>query len=598
MEHLLILGLVLVALALFAFEVTRPDVIAIGVTLVLLVTGTVTLEEGFSGVSNPAVITVIAMFILSAGLVRTGVALWISRQVIRLGGTSPIVLVAVVMLTVGALSAFMNNIGAVAVLLPTMFLVAKRADYPVTKLLIPLSFGSLLGGLITLIGTPPNLLVSIALEDHGWDGFAMFDFLPTGLATTGVGVLYMVLVGRHLLPVREPSSDLTVTYDLQEYLTELVVPEGSEFADTTLAQSDLRSKLGLTVLRVQRRSGDDRVFLAPHPGLMLRVGDRLIVEGDISDLVGQSGRPLDIYAETKVTAEQLTSDAVQLAEAAVAPGSRLVGTTISQGWLRARYDVIVLAHRRRGQTSRDRFISIPLEIGDVLLVQGSDDAMKAMASSRDFLMVSRLETNRVNPKKAPWALASMAVAILAASTGLLHISVAGMLGVVLMVASGAVRPEDMYREVEWRAVFLIAFMMPLGIAMDNDHTGTALWMAEATVGLAGDYGPHVLLAALILLTTGVTQIMSNAAAVVLIAPIGIAVAVGLGFEPYPFLMGIAIAASTAFLTPIGHQSNVLVYGVGNYRFADFIKVGAPLNLIIMVLTLFMVPMIWPFTTIS
>lgn len=598
MEHLLILGLVLVALALFAFEVTRPDVIAIGVTLMLLLTGTVTLEEGFSGISNPAVITVIAMFILSAGLVRTGVAHWISRQVVRLGGTSPVVLIIVVMLTVGAMSAFMNNIGAVAVLLPAMFLVAKRADYPATKLLIPLSFGSLLGGLTTLIGTPPNLLVSIALEDAEWDGFAMFDYLPTGLAVTGVGVLYMVLVGRHLIPEREPSSDLTVTYDLQEYLTELIVPEDSEFADKTLAESDLRSKLGLTVLRVQRKSGDDRVFLTPHPDLMLRVGDRLVVEGDISDLVGQSGRPLDIYAETKVTAEQLTSENVHLAEAAIAPGSRLVGTTISQGWLRARYDVIVLAHRRRGQTSRDRFIAIPLEVGDVLLVQGSEEAMKAMASSRDFLMVSRLESNRVNPKKAPWALASMAVAIIAAATGLLHISVAGMLGVVLMVISGAIRPEDMYREVEWRVIFLIAFMMPLGIAMDDDHSGTASWMAEAMVDLAGDYGPQVLLAALILLTTGVTQIMSNAAAVVLIAPIGIAVAVGLGFEPYPFLMGIAIAASTAFLTPIGHQSNVLVYGVGNYRFADFTKVGAPLNLIVMVLTLFLVPMVWPFTPIG
>jgi di/tricarboxylate transporter len=598
MEHLFILGLILAALLLFAFEVTRPDVIAIGVTLVLLLTDTVSIAEGFSGFSNPAVITVIAMFILSAGLVKTGVADWIARKVVRVGGSNPVVLTLVVMGTVGVMSAFMNNIGAVAVLLPAMFLVAKKADYPPTKLLIPLSFGSLMGGLTTLIGTPPNLLVSIALEDHGWEGFRMFDFLPTGLAVMAVGALYMALVGRHLIAERHITSDLTVTYNLEEYLTELIVPEGSEFADMTLAESDLRSKLGLTVLRIQRKSGDDRVFLSPDPALRLRVGDRLIVEGDISDLVGQSSRPLDIYAETKVTADQLTSDDVHLAEAAIAPGSRLIGTTIDRGWIRTRYDVIVLAHRRRGQTLRDRFISIPLEVGDVLLVQGPERAMRAMAASNDFLMVSRLESNRRTPRKAPWALASMGVAIVAAATGLLHISVAGMLGVVLMIVTGAIKPEDMYREVEWRAIFLIAFMMPLGIAMDDSHSGTARWLAENLVDVAGDYGPYVLLAGLVIITTMITEVMSNAAAAVLLAPIGIAIAVGMGFEPYPFLMAIAIGASTTFLTPIGHQANVLVYGVGNYRFTDFTKVGSPLNLIIFVLTVYLVPVIWPFTPIG
>ena len=598
MEHVLVLGIIAMALVLFALEVTRPDVIAIGVTLVLILTDIVSLEDGFSGISNPAVITVIAMFILSAGLVRTGVADWIARLVTRLGGTNPIVLTIVVMTTVGIMSAFMNNIGAVAVLLPAMFLVAKRADYPATKLLMPLSFGSLLGGLTTLIGTPPNLLVSIALEDQGWEGFAMFDFLPTGLAVMALGAVYMALVGRHLIPERQANNDLTETYELQDYLTEVIVPERSGYVGKTLAESDIRSRLGLTVLRVQRGSGDDRVFLPPRSDLVLRVGDRLVVEGDISDLVGESSRSLDIYAETKLTDEDLTNDDVRLGEAAIAPGSRLIGTTIDRGWIRSRYNVMVLAHRRRGQTLRDRFISIPLEVGDVLLVRGPERALSDMASSRDFLMVNRLESNRRNPEKAPLALGCMAVAIGVAATGLLHVSVAGMLGVVLMVATGAIRPEDMYREVEWRAIFLIAFMMPLGIAMDDNHAGTARWLADGLVGVAGDFGPYVLLATLLVLTTLITQVMSNAAAAVLVAPIGIAIAVGLGFEPYPFLMGIAIAASTAFLTPIGHQSNVLIYGVGNYRFTDFTRVGAPLSLLVVVLTLFLVPMVWPFTPIG
>lgn len=598
MEHALVLGLIVGALVLFALEVTRPDIIALGVTLVLLLTETVTIAEGFSGFSNPAVITVIAMFILSAGLVRAGVADWLAKAVARAGGSSPILLTLVVMVTVGAMSAFMNNIGAVAVLLPSMFLITRHTGYPVTKLLIPLSFGSLLGGLTTLIGTPPNLLVSIALEDQGWEGFAMFDFLITGLSVMGVGVVYMALIGRHLLPERTPLNDLTEKYELQDYLSELMVPEGSEFADKTLAESRIPSRLGLTVLRVLRETDQGRVFLSPTPDLVLRVRDRLVVKGSITNLVGETSRPLVPYAETKLTAAALTNEETVLGEAAIAPGSWLIGAMIDRGQVRRRYGVLVLALRRRGHTIRERFISIPLEVGDVLLVQGREAALAEMAASRDFLMVNRIDSKRRFPRKAPLALLSMASAIGLAASGVLHISVAGMVGVLLMVVTGCIRPEEMYHDVEWRVIFLIAFMMPLGIAMDDAHAGTARWLADLLVDVAGDYGPYVLLACLILFTTMITEVMSNAAAAVLVAPIGIAIAVGLGFEPYPFLMGIAIGASTTFLTPIGHQANVLVYGVGNYRFSDFPKVGALLNALIFAVAMLVVPRVWPFTPIG
>ncbi|MEX2322899.1 MAG: SLC13 family permease [Acidimicrobiia bacterium] len=598
MEHAFVLGLILVALVLFALEVTRPDVVALGVTLALLLSGTVDVADGFSGFSNPAVITVVAMFILSAGLVRTGVADWIAGFVARAGGSSPVRLTLIVMLTSGVMSAFMNNIAAVAVLMPAMFVISRQTGYPVAKLLMPLSFGSLLGGLTTVIGTPPNLLVSIALEESRWDAFEMFDFLPTGLAVLAVGAAYMALVGRFLIPEREGSGgDLTETYALQDYLTELIVPEGSPFADKTLAESDIHSSLGLTVLRVQRSVDDALTVLTPSPDMVLRVGDRLVVEGSITDLVGESSRPLDIYAETKLTAEALTSEDTRLGEAAIAPGSRLVGTTIARGWLRRRYGVLVLALRRRGETLRDRFITVPLEVGDVLLVQGPENALSDMAASRDFLMVNRIESKRRLPKKAPLALASMALTIITAATGLLHISVAGMVGVLLMLLTGCIRPEEMYQDIEWWVIFLIAFMMPLGIAMDDDHSGTARWLADNLVDLVGDFGPYVVLAGLIIFTTLLTEVMSNAAAAVLLAPIGIAIAVGMGFEPYPFLMGIAIGASTTFLTPIGHQSNLLIYGVGNYRFTDFPRVGGPLNVLLFGVAMLVVPAVWPFTPI-
>jgi di/tricarboxylate transporter len=599
MEHALVLGLILVALGLFALEVTRPDVIALGVTLALLLSGAITVAEGFSGFSNPAVITVVAMFILSAGLVRTGVADWIAEFVARAGGSSPIRLTLIVMLTSGVMSAFMNNIAAVAVLMPAMFVIARQTGYSVSKLLMPLAFGSALGGLATLIGTPPNLLVSIALEDRGWDAFEMFDFLPTGLVLLAVGAAYMALVGRLFIPDRgDGSGDLTETYALQDYLTELIVPEGSPFADKTLAESDIHSSLGLTVLRVQRAVDDELTVLTPSPNMVLRVGDRLVVEGSITDLVGESSRPLDIYAETKLTAEALTNEDTHLGEAAIAPGSRLVGTTIARGWIRRRHGVLVLALRRRGETLRDRFISVPLEIGDVLLVQGPENALSEMAASRDFLMVNRIESKRRLPKKAPYALGSMAIAITLGGTGLLHISVAGMVGVLLMVLTGCIRPEEMYRDIEWWVIFLIALMMPLGIAMDDDHSGTARWLADGLIDLVGDLGPYVVLAGLLIFTTMLTQVVSNAAAAVLLAPVGIAAAVGMGFEPYPFLMGIAIGSSISFLTPIGHQSNLLIYGVGNYKFTDFPRVGGPLNVLLFGVAMLVVPVVWPFTPIT
>lgn len=593
MEHFFILGLIGLALVLFASEVVRPDIVALGVALVLLLTGTVTIEEGFAGFSNPAVITVIAMFILSAGLVRTGVADSLARQIVRVGGTSPVRLTLAVMFTVGLMSAFMNNIGAVAVLLPAMFIIAERTQYPVTKLLIPLSFGSLLGGITTLIGTPPNLLVSIALEEHGYRSFLMFDFLPTGLAVLAAAAVYMVFVGRHLIPERKAES-LTGAYELQAYLSELVVPEGSPVAGKTIAESGIRPDLELTVLRVRRLGAAAEDAFVPEPSSILQEGDRLVVEGNLARLLDREEPPLAIYARRKFTDEKLSGEGVQLAEVAIAPNARILGRSIDQGDIRRRWGVLALALRRRQQVLHERFIEVPLEVGDVLLVQGTPDALAELNRSLDFLIVNRLSGARRHLRKAPLALGIMAVAIGSAATGLLHISVAGMLGVLLMVLTGCVRVRDMYGDVEWRVIFLIAFMIPLGTAMDDGHTGTARWLADLILGWAGGYGPYMVLAAVILFTTLITEVMSNAAAAVLLAPIGIAIAEGLGLMPHPFLMGIAIGASTTFLTPIGHQANVLVYGVGNYRFADFPRTGALLNVVIFVVAMVVVPLVWPF----
>ena len=599
MEHYLLLGLIVTALLLFAFEVLRPDLVALGVTLTLLLTGTVTIEEGFSGFSNPAVITVIAMFILSGGLIRTGVADHLAEMIARVGGTNPVMLTLTVMLTVGVMSAFMNTIGATAILLPAIFVIAQKAQYPASRLLIPLAFGSLMGGLTTLIGTPPNLLCSMALEEAGFDGFRMFHFAPTGLAVMGAGAVFMALIGRFFIPVRPQAESLTRHYQIQDYLTEVIVPEQSPLVGKSLRETALPRELGLTVLRVRRGGGDGDNPFVPTPSTRLQAGDRLVVEGRIEELIKKKeGGVLKIYAETKVGDEALTVGEVELAEAAVAPNSRLLGRSINQGHLRRRYNVLVLALRRRGRTLSRKFTSIPLEVGDVLLLQGSSEAIGEVASSADFLVTNRLDHARRDTSRMPLALAIMGGAVVTAATGLLHISLAGMLGVLLMAVTGCVRAQDMYRDVEWQVIFLIALMLPLSIAMDDQHIGTARWLAEHVVAWTGGYGPLVVMASLFVFTAVITSVMSNAAAAVLMAPIGIAIALGMGLQPHPFVMTIAIAASSTFLTPIGHQANVLVYGVGNYRFMDFPRAGALLSLLVFAVTMLVVPLVWPFLPLS
>jgi len=599
MEHYLILALIVSALLLFGFEVVRPDVVALGVAIILMLSGAVSIEEGFSGFSNPAVITVIAMFILSSGLVRTGIADYMSIMLLKVGGNSPALMTVAVMLTVGVMSAFMNNIGATAILISAIFAVARKSGYPAAKLLIPLSFGSLLGGITTLIGTPPNLLVTGILEQQGYAGFRMFDFAPTGLVVMGVAILYMVFIGRHLLPSRDGPQDFTSEYQLEGYITEVIVSKKSPLIGKSLASSKLQDDYGLTVIEILRHEEEQKKLLMPHPDIVLEEEDRLLVEGNLTKLMeaGESG-PLEIRARRKFTQEKLEKEGIEIAEVAVAPNAAILGRSIKFSDIRRRFGVLVLALRRRETALQEDYTSVPLEVGDVMLLQGTPSALVKLAQSRDFLVVNRLEHAPRRLGKAPVALSIMALTVLSAATGFLHISLAAFIGVLLMSLTGCVKPQEMYRDVEWRVVFLIAFMMPLGLAMDSDHVGTADWIAGLLLYTTQDYGPYIVLASLIIVTTMVTEVMSNAAAAVLVAPIGIAIAVGLGLEPHTFMMAIAIAASTTFLTPIGHQANVLVYGVGGYKFLDFTKVGFLLNIIILITTLIIVPIVWPFTPLQ
>jgi di/tricarboxylate transporter len=599
MDHQMLLILLAASLILFAMEILRPDIIGMIVMVVLILTGTVNIDEGFSGFSNPAVITVIAMFILTAGLERTGVGDVLGNLMFKTAGNNPALLTITVMATVGLLSSIMNNIGATVVLLTPIYAICKKINYPPSKLLIPLSFGSLLGGLTTLIGTPPNLLVSMALEDAGFEGFKMFDFLPTGAAVLATGVLYMTFIGRHLIPVRKGTTDYTQTYNLEDYMTEVIIPAGSSIANLEIQYAKTLQNINLIIISIRRKVNDEEIDIIPQNNTVLKTGDRLLIEGNLEKLFKViETKDLIIHIKTKINDSQLTGKGMKLAEVVPSPQSSILGQTIRQANIKSKYGVLALALKKREKQLNYKYVDLPLEVGDVILVQGTASRLNDIAKNSDFLVINQLEPKFRETSKAPYALLCMAFAIISAATGLLHISVAGIIGVIMMVMLGVVRVDDIYKNVEWRVIFLIACMMPFGIAMDNEHTGAAAWIANHIVNIAGPHGPYVVMGCLLLVVTLITEVMSNAAAAVLIAPIGISIAVAMNIQPHPFLMAIAIGASTTFLTPIGHQANVLVYGIGGYKFSDFARTGFLLNVFICLVAFYLIPIVWPFTPIK
>ncbi len=774
----LVLTILGIAIVLFVSERIRIDLVAILVLGSLALTGLVTPAEALSGFSNLAVVTVWAVFVLSGALSRTGVANMIGRQVLRLAGKSEVRLIVVIMLTTSVLSGFMNDIGVAALFLPVVINIARSTGLAPSKLLMPLAFASLLGGLNTLIGTPPNILVSEALRDAGLPPFQLFDYTPVGVTLTLSGIAFMALIGRHLLPERDitrdlggsSQTDLEQVFDLRERLFVLRLPANSALVGKTLAESRVGSALELNVLGIVR-AGQSQ--LAPNPGTVLRAGDRLIVAGRPDRYNELHGRRHLVVEEDKFALEKLVSKEIEVAELGISPNARILGQTLRQIGFRRRFGVLVLAIWRDGVPLRTEIDTIPLLPGDILLVQGLGDQLAELRSSSDFLIstaarteayrlderlmvlripaestlagktlaegrlaegfgltvlgitrngetqlmpapgeqfqaddvlvvkgksenlaslrgleeleleqeqlpdMSDLESEQVGlveavlsphstlvgktlrelhfrekyglnvlalwresrarrsnlrdiplrfgdalllhgprqnirvlgrepdflvlaeeaqepPRrdKAPIAVLIMAAVLFSVIIGWLPIAIAAVIGVALMVLTGCLSMEEAYLHIEWKAIFLIAGMLPLGIAMER--TGAAQYLAEGMVNLIGGLGPIAVLAGLYILAALSSQVMPNPAVAVLLAPIALNTAENIGVSPYPLMMAVALSASAAFLSPVGHSANVLIMGPGGYRFADYIKVGAPLTLVTLIVTLLVMPIFWPF----
>jgi di/tricarboxylate transporter len=584
----LTLAIIGVAVVLFATEKLRVDLIALLVLLALVVTGLISPGEMFAGFASPAVVTVWAVYIVSGALFKTGVADLLGQRIIRLAGHSEPRLIAIIMLACGTMSAFMNNIGATAVLLPAVVGISRQAKVPLSRLLIPLSFSSLLGGNMTLIGTPPNILAADLLAENGLPGFRFFDFAPTGLIVFGTGILYMVLVGRHLLPTRQPVEEVQAAA-MREYVSEVRVAPEAKLAGQTLLESRLGADYDLTVISIIR---DDVVRSALHPETRLEPHDLLLVEGTVEGLMrARDALGLVIEAERKWELDELDAEKVHVVEATLAPRSRMVGRTLRNIHFRDRYGFTALAIWRQGEVITQRLRDVRLRFGDALLLRGPRHRLPALQESDDFLVLEPVMLEMRRRQKAPIAVGAMALVLVLATLADVPIALAMLIGAVAVVLGGCLTMDEAYQSIEWRSVFLIAGMLPLGMAMES--TGTARFLADLITGALGSLGPLAILAGIYVLAGLITEPMSNAAATVLMVPIAIDVALGLGANPQPFVLATVIGASTSFLTPVGHQANVLVLGPGNYRFFDYTRVGALLNLAILVVTLVFLPMIWP-----
>ena len=586
----LTLGIVVVAIVLFATEKLRVDVIALIVLLAVGLTGLVSLDEIFTGFANPAVITVWAVYMVSGGLFKTGVADILGQGILRLAGASEIRLIMVIMVTCGVMSGFMNNVGATAVLLPVVVGISRRTKVPVSKLLIPLSFSSLLGGELTLIGTPANILGTGILSARGLPTFSFFDFVPMGAIFLTTGVVYMLLIGRRLLPVLQGPDDDRMPSQLRGYVSEVRVPDGSQLAGQSLVESRLGADYELTVLAIER---DGFVRTTLHPDTRIKVGDLLMVEGAVDNLIrARDALRLVIAVDSTTESEQqLDVDKVHLVEATLAPASRMVDQTLSEIEFRNRYGFSVLAIWRHGEVITQRLRDIRLKYGDALLLQGPRHRMPALQERDDFLVLEPVALELRRLSKAPIAVGIMVLVLALVLFAGFHIAMAMLIAAVLMVLTGCLTMDEAYQNVDWRTVFLVAGMLPLGMAMET--SGAARFLADLLLLAVGDLGPRAVLAGIYILVALITQPMSNAAAVVLITPIAIDTALSMGADPQPFVLATVLGAATSFLTPVGHKVNVLVFGPGGYRFFDYTRVGAPLTLILLVVTMIFLPILFP-----
>lgn len=584
MEIFLTLSIIVIALIAFIFEWLPADLTALSVAITLIVCKLVTPEEGISGFANNATITVMSMFILSAGITRTGVIQILRDFLMQWGGKNTRQQIFIMGLMVGPISGFINNTAVVAIFLPIVEAWCKQRKISVSKLLIPLSYVTILGGMITLVGTSTNILASGLSQKLGYEEFGLFQFTGLGIITFIIGLVYLIFFAPKLLPERIPVNHnlMSQDYDLKDYVTEVIILPGSSLVKQTIRQSGIQRKFDIDILELIH---NDTYFSQPLADKVLSVGDVLLVRGSRESLLQiKDERGVDILADFKFSKleQDITQTAEKIAEVLVLSNSRLIGSTLKDLRFRQRYNGTVLAIRRGEELVRERLGKVKIKFGDLLLIQAPRESFIGLQTTRELLVLEERELENLRLDKAWIALGIILFVILIAAFNLLPILVSSLIGVILMVITGCLKPGEIYGAIRWDIIFLLAGLIPLGIAMEN--SGTTQWLATYLVEMGSQLSGYWILTLFYFVTSFLTEIISNNAAVVLLIPVAVEVANSLNLNPMAFIFAVTFAASNSFLTPIGYQTNTMVYAPGGYKFWDFVRIGLGLNLLFIIVT--------------
>jgi len=597
---LVVFAVILLALVLFVTERFPVDVTAILVMVVLIVLEPwtqISPREGISGFANPATITVLAMLILSTGINRTGIVQLIGRRMAAFAATDRRRQLAATIGVSGPVSGFVNNTPVVAILVPVIADLAHDGKTSPSKLLIPLSFASMLGGTLTLIGTSTNILASEITAELGAESpglglhaFGMFEFTKLGVVVFGVGAIYLMTIGVRLLPERIPAEeDLVEEYALQEYLADVAVPANSSLIGQTVEDALGDDDLDIDVLQLIR---DGERYADPLARKEIRERDTLRLRTNretLERIMNAEGLTLVGGPQTEADLNPDEDEPV-LVEVVIPSGSFLVGETLASSTFRQRYDANVLAFRTRGDVVRDRFEDINIRVGDTLLVQAPPDSLTRLVENEDFIVAHEFDEVTYRSEKIPFAVVIIAGVVALPALNVFPIVVSALAGVVAMVLTGVLEPTELYSSVDWNVIFLLAGVIPLGIALQQ--TGAASLIGGAVASTATILPAIGVLWVLYLATGLLTSVISNNASVVLMIPVAASAAQAIGANAFAFVLAVTFAASTAFMTPVGYQTNLFVYGPGGYTFSDFLRVGAPLQFLLSIVTVLGIAFFW------
>lgn len=600
-----VFGLLVVTISLFIWDKIRMDIVAFMVAIILTLSGILSPSQVVSGFGAPVVIMIAGLFVVGEGLFRTGIAAAAGQWLLKVGGKSETRLLIFLLPLVALLSAFMSSTGAVAILIPIVLSMSYKSGISPAKLLMPLSFASLVGGMLTLIGTPPNIVVSSQMEKAGLPGFGFFDFTPVGMVILVVTIVYIIFIGRKILPdseVRDPEQphphlhEFAERYGVTNRLHLLTVPSNSLIVGKTVREAGLCTHYEVTVFAIKRKG---RLTTSMMPVLRetdMHAGDVLMAYGSEEHIqlacerlnIKSEGFPVDQMRDLQ--------EEFGVAEVTLRRSSTILGRTIHDGGFRDKFGLSVIGLLREGKPRVEGFTSKPLKFADSLLLVGGWDKIAQLSEKRDFIVIetpAEMSEAPSHGQKAPFALGIMALMLVAMVSGILPALTAILVAAFAMVATGCVTMEEAYKSLNAPSLVLIACMLPMALAMEQ--TGAALLIVDSLVDGLGGHGPIALAGGLFIFTTVFSQFISNTATTVLVAPIALSSAQSMGLNPEPFMMIVALAASTAFATPIASPVNTLILGPGNYRFIDFVKVGVPLQILALIIALAITPLIFPFT---